>query len=76
MDELKVPVTAATSVDLSSFRLSHSSIFYLWHSRLGQVLSSHVRFLASIGVLENLQTHDISYCSGCKLAKFSALPFN
>ena len=26
--------------------------------------------------LGKLQTHDISDCSGCKLAKFSALPFN
>ncbi|GKC06470.1 hypothetical protein Tco_0998080 [Tanacetum coccineum] len=28
------------------------------------------------GALENLDTHDISDCSGCKLAKFSALPFS
>jgi hypothetical protein len=83
LDELKVPVvavaiaTAATTVDLSSFRLSlSSSSFYLWHSRLGHVLSSHLRFLASIGALENLKTYDISDCSGCKLTKFSALPFN
>jgi len=26
--------------------------------------------------LENLKTCDISDCSGCKLAKFSVLPFN
>ena len=68
---------AATSVDLSSFRLSpSSSSFYLWHSRLGHVSSSRLRFLASTGALGNLQTCDISDCSGCKLAKFSALPFN
>jgi hypothetical protein len=32
--------------------------------------------LASTGALGNLKTCDISDCSGCKLAKFSALPFN
>jgi hypothetical protein len=78
LDELKVSVAAAaaaaTTVDLSSFRLSlSSSSFYLWHSRLGHVSSSHLRFLASTG---DLKTCDISDCSGCKLAKFSALPFN
>ena len=80
LDELKVSVvvaTAATTVDLSSFRLSpSSSSFYLWHSHLGNVSSSRLRFLASTGALGNLKTCYISDCSGCKLAKFSALPFN
>jgi hypothetical protein len=81
LDELKVPVAAAaaaaTTVDLSSFHLSlSSSSFYLWHSRLGHVSSSHLIFLASTGALRNLKTCDISDCSGCKLAKFSTLPFN
>jgi len=79
LDELKVSVAAAatTTVDLFSFRSSPSSLsFYLWHSRLGYVSSSHLRFLAFIGALENLQTCDISNCSECKLAKFSSLPFN
>jgi len=81
LDELKVPVAAAaaaiTIVDLSSFRLSLSfSSFYLWHSRLGHVSSSRLRFFASTRALENLKTCDISDCSGCKLAKFFALPFN
>jgi hypothetical protein len=80
LDELKVPLVAAvaaTTVDLSSFRLSpSSSSFYLWYSRLGHVSSSCLRFLASIEALDNLKTCDISDCSGCKLAKFSALPFN
>jgi hypothetical protein len=81
LNELKVPVVAAaaatTTVDLSSFRLSiSSSSFYLWHSHLGHVSSSRLRFLASTGALGNLKTCDISDCSGCKLAKFSALPFN
>jgi hypothetical protein len=81
LDELKVSVVvvtaATTTVDLSSFRLSlSSSSFYLWHSRLGHVSSSRLRFLASTGALGNLKTCDIFYCSGCKLTKFSALPFN
>ena len=54
LDKLKVPVVtvaaAATTVDLSSFCLSlSSSSFFLWHSRLGHVSSSHLRFLASTG---------------------------
>ncbi|KAL5804174.1 hypothetical protein ACOSQ3_030974 [Xanthoceras sorbifolium] len=63
LDELKLPVFAAPSVDLSSFRLCpSSSSFYLWHSRLGHVSASRLRFLASMGTLRNLQTHDISLC--------------
>jgi len=75
---VSVAATAATTtIDLSSFRLTHSSSsFYLWHSRLGHVLSSHLRILASIGALGNLLPYDISDCSGCKLVKFSVLPFN
>jgi hypothetical protein len=81
LDKLKVPVVVAavaiTTVDLSSFRLSLSSFsFYLWHYRLGHVSSSRLRFFASTGALGNLKTCDISDYSGCKLAKFSALPFN
>ena len=82
LDELKVSIAAAiavvtTTVDLSSFHLSFSSSsFYLWHSHLGHVLFSRLRFLASTWALGNLKTYDISDCSGCKLAKFSALPFN
>ena len=84
MDALKVSVVVAsadaattTTVDFSSFCLSHSSFsFYLWHSCLGHVLSSRLRFLTSTRALKNLQPCDISDCSGCKLAKFSALPFN
>jgi hypothetical protein len=80
LDELKVLVAAAAAAaaaDLSSFRLSlSSSSFYLWHSLLGHVSSSRLRFLASTGALGNLKTCDISDCSGCKLAKFFVLPFN
>ncbi|GJW15105.1 gag-pol polyprotein [Tanacetum coccineum] len=68
--------TTSSSVDLSSFWLNRSSLpFYLWHSRLGHVSGSSLRFLASTGALEKLDANDISYCSVCKLAKLSALPF-
>ena len=77
LDELKEPVTiVGASIDFSSFCLSLFSSFYLWHSRLGYVSSSHLKFLAPTGALGKFQTHDKSDCSGCKLAKFSALPFN
>jgi len=79
LDKLKVSVVAAaTSVDLSSFRLSHSSFsFHLWHnSHLDNVSSSHLRFLTSTRALENLKTCDIFYCSGYKLVIYFALPFN
>ena len=80
MDELRLPRVsnlAALSVDLSSFHLaSSSSSFYSWHSRLGHISAPHLKYLISKGFLGNFQTHDISYCSGCKLAKFSALLFN
>jgi len=79
LDKLKVLVIVAvtSTIDLSSFHLSLSSFsFYLWYSCLGHVLSSHLGFLASIWALEILQTCDISDYSGCKLVKFSALPFN
>nr|GEV58535.1 Gag-Pol polyprotein [Tanacetum cinerariifolium] len=68
--------TASSSVDLSSFWLNRSSLaFYLWHSRLGHVSGSHLRFLASTRALKKLDVHDIFNCSGCKLAKFSSLSF-
>ncbi|GJY57080.1 retrovirus-related pol polyprotein from transposon TNT 1-94 [Tanacetum coccineum] len=68
---------ASSSVDLSSFWLNcSSSAFYLWNSRLGYVFSSRLRFLAYTGALGKIDAHDISDCSGCKLAKFSALPFS
>ena len=81
MHELKVPATAtvnaaATIVDLSSFHLSpSSSTFYLWHSRLGHVSFSRLKFLASTRALGKLQTHNVSNCSRCKLAKLSTLSF-
>jgi len=40
------------------------------------VSSSCLIFLAFIRALENLQTCDISDCSGCKLTIFFVLPFN
>jgi hypothetical protein len=50
LDKLKVLVAAAatTIIDLSSFCLNpSSSSFYLWHSFIGHVSSSRLRFLAS-----------------------------
>jgi transposase InsO family protein len=82
LDELRVSDTAASTSTfttdlLSSFRLnSSSSSFYLWHSRLGHVSASRLRYLVSTGALGKLQTSDISDCCGCKLANFSALPFS
>lgn len=79
LDHLRAFDTAAatsTTELLSSFHLnSSSSSFYLWHSRLGHVSASRLKYLASTGALGKLQTSDISDCCGCKLAKFSALPF-
>ena len=50
-----MPHTAtATPIDLSSFHLSPSSSFYLWHSRFGHVLSSCLKFLASTRALGKL----------------------
>lgn len=42
---------------------------------MGHVLASRLQFLVSTRALENLKTHDISDCSGCKLVNFFALPF-
>nr|GEY33760.1 hypothetical protein [Tanacetum cinerariifolium] len=41
-------------------KICDSRSFYLWHSRLGHVSGSHLRFLASTGALGKLDTHDIS----------------
>lgn len=68
---------AASSINLSSFHLNSSfSNFHLWHSRLGHVSVSRLKHLISLGSLGNLPSHDISDCSGCKLKKKVALPFN
>ena len=53
-----------------------SSRFYLWNYRLGHVSASRLKYLASTGALGKLSTSDISDCCGCKIAKFSALPFS
>ncbi|KAG8371600.1 hypothetical protein BUALT_Bualt13G0104800 [Buddleja alternifolia] len=78
LDELHLPThAAAMRVNLSSFHLTPSSSkFYLWHSRLGHVSGSRLRFMCTTGILGDLPSDDISDCSGCKLGKFSALPFN
>ncbi|TLX66533.1 hypothetical protein E9993_23400, partial [Labilibacter sediminis] len=52
LEQLHAADVAASSVDLSSFHLSpKSSVFYLWHSRLGHVSASRLQFLVSTGVL-------------------------
>ena len=70
IDELQLPQVldvAALSVNLSSFHLtSYFSSFYLWHSRLGHVSAPYLEYLISKESLGNLQTHDVSDCSGCK----------
>ena len=70
IDELQLPQVldvAASSVDLSSFHLtSYFSSFYLWHSKLGHVSAPYLEYLISKESLGNLQTHDVSDCSGCK----------
>lgn len=79
MDKLKVSdIGASTSIgDLSSFCLNSSSTsFYFWHSRLRHVSTSRLKYLTSTRALGKLKTSDISNCCGCKLAKFSAFPFN
>lgn len=40
------------------------------------VSASRLKYLASLGALGKLQTNDILDCCGCKLAKFSTLPFS
>lgn len=55
-------LVASSGVDLSSFGMSHSSSkFYLWHSRLGHVSGSRLKYLASTGEFEKLDSHNISY---------------
>ena len=78
LDNFKDPsdITVST-VDLYSYWLNRSSsVFYLWHSRLGHVYASILKFLVSSRALRQLESHDILDCNGCKLEKFTALPFN
>lgn len=58
--ELRIPDVAASTVDLSSFHITaKSSNFYLWHSRLGHVSASRLKFLVSKGSLGQIKPHDI-----------------
>ncbi|CAH9078365.1 unnamed protein product, partial [Cuscuta europaea] len=76
LESLHLPLKSSP-VAASSFRLDHtSSPFYLWHSRLGHLSSDRLKILAQSGHLGNLSIGDISECSGCKLAKMSALLFS
>lgn len=77
LDQLKVPYVVASSVDLSSFRLNpSSSSFYLWHSHLGHVSTSRLKYLVSTKALGDLKPHDIFDNSSCKLVRFYALSFH
>ena len=63
MEELRLPWVldvVVLGVNLSSFHsASSSSSFYLWHSRLGYVLTPNLKYLISRGFLSYLQIHDI-----------------
>jgi len=60
LNQFKELIVATSSKDLSSFLMfSSSSAFYLWHSRLGHIFTSHLNFLASTRVLATLDNHDI-----------------
>ena len=75
MQQLSVP--PMSSFAFSSFRVNkHSFAFHLWHSRLGHVSSSRLRYMLSTGSLGHVPYYSISDCVGCKLGKFSAIPFN
>ncbi|GKA48930.1 hypothetical protein Tco_0741888 [Tanacetum coccineum] len=54
--------------DIHDTASSNVNLSSFWLNRLP--------FLASTRVLEKLDAHDISNCSGCKLEKFLALPFS
>lgn len=56
LDELHLSTHATTMpVKLSNFHLtSSSSKFYLWHSRLGHVSGSRLRFMCNSGLLGDL----------------------
>lgn len=70
VEELHVLIKVASSVDLSSFLLtSKSSMFDLWYFCLGHISSSHLTYLVFIDVLGNLNSHNISNCSGSKASK-------
>jgi len=61
LNPFKQSIVTTSSVDLSLFRLSSSSLtFYLWHCHLGHVSASRLKFLASTRVLGTLDSHDIS----------------
>ncbi|KAG5561972.1 hypothetical protein RHGRI_004867 [Rhododendron griersonianum] len=76
LERLHIP-TKSSPTAASSFCLDQtSSPFYLWHSRLGHLSSERLKLLAKSGSLGQVSISDISECSGCKLSKMSALPFN
>ncbi|KAJ9544827.1 hypothetical protein OSB04_024534 [Centaurea solstitialis] len=67
IDELRVSGVAASSVDLSSFCLSHSSSgFYLWHYDLGGEYTSNnfTQLLASDGTIHQSSCTDTTQQNG------------
>lgn len=79
LEHLSIPpsLSRVHSSALSAFHLKKQlTLFDFWHSRLGHVSSSRLKYMLSAGLLGSVPYSDISDCKGCKLAKFSALPFN
>lgn len=70
LEQLHVPRLTA----LSSLTTPASSVFSLWHSRLGHVYESRFKYGVSFGQLGHLPPTDISSCLGCQLGKHTALP--
>lgn len=58
------------------FEFSSSFIFYLWHSHLGHVLVSILKYLDSTKALKKVINQRYFRLLCCKLAKLLALPIN
>ncbi|KAK3011673.1 hypothetical protein RJ639_010686 [Escallonia herrerae] len=68
-------VERSTSFTPSSIQTTDGSSMELWHSRLGHVSGSRLKYTVSNGLLGDILYCDVSNCKGCKLRKFNALPF-
>jgi len=76
LNQFKESIVAPCSVDLSSFCLSSSSSAFLFVTfSFGSCFCISFKNFSAMRVLGTLDSHDITDCSGCKLTKFSALPF-
>nr|GEV04679.1 uncharacterized mitochondrial protein AtMg00810-like [Tanacetum cinerariifolium] len=67
--------TTSLSVYFSSNSMNDSSLPVGMITSRGARVVSDLLFFTARGALGKLDAHDISDCSGCKLAKFSAQPF-